>query len=662
MTAFAKFSQAVHAASAKMASFELYQSGVDKDAFYAAYLAAFPAGTNEIFRARTEHDCSCCRNFIKNLGTAVAISKGELVTVWDDYQSFEYPYNEVAQELAMLLRTYAVTGVYRTKEVSYGKEKTFELIDGNSKQWNHFHGLVYPRHRTDNPAADAGELNQTAQVFQRGLDTITGTALIDVIELIQTNSIYRGEEFLAEVLAFQKLQDLYYGEGPSDLFAWEHLAALGSRIRNKAIGTLLVDLSDGMELELAVKAFEKKVAPENYKRSKSLITPAMIKAAVAKLQDLGLEQNIQRRFAKLSDVTVNNVLWVDRAIKDQSEGGLLTRALMGSTQVKPVGKDVKALEIDAKTFMDTILPSANTMEVLVKNSMTGNFVSLTAPAHENEQKLFKWDNEFAWSYNGSVTDSIKEKVKRAGGNTNAKLRVSLAWFNSDDLDIYADCPDGHIYFGRKQGILDIDMNAGYSVNSTDPVENLSWANPRDGLYTIGVNQYNQRGTVNPGYVLEVENNGTVTQFSMNSGAKGRTDCLELEVKNGAVVSVIAVNKALVGKGIEQNVWGVMTEQFVKVETVMYSPNCWDDKVLGNKHLFMMLEGCKNPEPTRGIYNEFLTNDLLEHRKVFEVLGAQTMCQPTDDQLSGVGFSSTRKDLVTIRVNNTKGTAVFNVQF
>lgn len=33
-----------------------------------------PAGTNPIFRERTEHDCSCCRNFVKNLGNVVAKS------------------------------------------------------------------------------------------------------------------------------------------------------------------------------------------------------------------------------------------------------------------------------------------------------------------------------------------------------------------------------------------------------------------------------------------------------------------------------------------------------------------------------------------------------------------------------------------------------------
>ena len=55
---------------------------------------------------------------------------------------------------------------------------------------------------------------------------------------------------------------------------------MAGRIRNTAIGTLLTDLSDGTPLEIAVKAFEAKVAPTNYKRTTALITPGMVKEAM----------------------------------------------------------------------------------------------------------------------------------------------------------------------------------------------------------------------------------------------------------------------------------------------------------------------------------------------------------------------------------------------
>jgi hypothetical protein len=83
---------------------------------------------------------------------------------------------------------------------------------------------------------------------------------------------------------------------------------------------------------------------------------------------------------------------------------------------------------------------------------------------------------------------------------------------------------------------------------------------------------------------------------------------------------------------------------------MLSPNYWDEQTSGNKHYFFMLEGCKNPSAVRGFYNEFLSNSLTPHRKVFEVLSAAMKCEPTDNQLSGVGFSSTLKNNLHVKVD------------
>jgi hypothetical protein len=76
----------------------------------------------------------------------------------------------------------------------------------------------------------------------------------------------------------------------------------------------------------------------------------------------------------------------------------------------------------------------------------------------------------------------------------------------------------------------------------------------------------------------------------------------------------------------------------------------------------MLEGCHNNEPARGIYNEFLHSSLERHRKVFEVLGDKTKCQPGHKQLSGVGFSSTRGDTMVVRVAGQNINKLYNVRF
>ena len=52
-----------------------------------------------------------------------------------------------------------------------------------------------------------------------------------------------------------------------------------ARFRNTVIGTLVQDLSAGVDLEVAVKSYETKVAPQNYKRPTALITKAMVESA-----------------------------------------------------------------------------------------------------------------------------------------------------------------------------------------------------------------------------------------------------------------------------------------------------------------------------------------------------------------------------------------------
>lgn len=661
MSDFTKFSQAVHARYSVIAQHELFTVNLSGDELYAAYLAAFPEGTNPIYRERTEHDCSCCRNFIKNLGGVVAIQNGEVLTVWDGVVT-EYPYDVVSAAMSELVKNAQIAGLFRTKEMKYGAQVTYELIEGQSKAWNHFHGVITSKHYHKTPGQACGDFNTAAAVFKRGLTELNSGAFDTVIDLIVGNALYRGEEHLPALNAFQAVQSQYLAlttERQRELFVWENASKPVARFRNTVIGTLIQDLSEGKDLEAAVKSFETKVAPTNYKRTTALITPGMVKEAMKTINELGLESALERRFATIHDISINNVLWVDNDAKGQMKGGIEGLLMQAAKPKKTAKSGQQTMGIE--DFMADVVPKAKGMAVLFKGHHQANLMSLTAPVHADAAQLFKWANGFGWSYNGNVTDSIKDKVKRAGGNTDAKLRVSLGWFNKDDLDIHASCPDGHIYFGNKSGILDVDMNAWGPSSETEPVENLSWTRPKNGTYRITVNQYNQRTTVRPGCVLELECNGAIHQFKHERGMTGQTEAIEFVYKDGSITSLTVFN-GFEGGGISQEKWNLHTEQYAKVSTLMFSPNHWDDQAVGNKHWFFILEGCRNDELTRGIYNEYLKGDLDKHRKVFEVLGSKTMCQPAAEQLSGLGFSSTRAETLDVQVTFEDGTRNITIQF
>lgn len=667
MPNFVKFAQAVEKRFQEMSKKELFVSAGIADLVWETYLSSFPEGTNPIYKVRPTYECNCCRNFIKNIGGVVNITNGKASTIWN-IKDLEYPFNVVAEKLNEFVLSFKVDSIFRKSEPKYGAEFSRQLDPETQKviNWNHFFGHVNAKHylSKDDIGTKLGEINTTIQLFQRGLTELKLEALDTVYDLIKSNALYRGEEHLESVRSFRENLIAYnkLSAPKKKLYALENHSFRFARFRNSVIGTLVQDLSDSVDLDKAVKSFETKVAPANYKRPTALITPGMIKQAMKTIEDLNLEPALHRRYAKLSDVSVNNVLWVDNDNKPLMKDGL-EGLLMGAVKEKSIAKPNHIEEITIDEFME-LIKNAQSINMRVGNEHLANFVSITAPETKNTGKLFKWNNDFAWSYDGDVADSIKEKVKRAGGNVEAKLRFSLAWFNYDDLDIHVTEPSGnHIYYSMKcgkYGALDVDMNAG-GRSSREPVENISFNMTEDGVYKVVVNQFNKRENKDYGFVVEVASTNGVTQYSYKKPVSGNVLVGDFKVKNGSIVSE-TLGPDILGEGIPTEKWGIKTENYVKVQTLMLSPNYWDDNKVGNKHWFFILEGIMNNAPTRGIYNEFLSPELEKHRKVFEVLGDKTKCPMATEQLSGLGFSSTRKDKVQVCVNTKNAQKHYNVNF
>ncbi len=655
---------------------------VEGDVLYEKYLAAFPEGTNPIFKKKTEHDCSCCKQFIRRAGCVVAIRDGHVHTIWGEAANrAPAPYNVVAAALRDVVKAAAVKDLFRVSanEGSFGAAQTRSMDTEAHKvlTWNHFHTGDIPRnYRVASPDQVRGDYRTTVQVFERGLVELTPDAVETVLSLITSNALYRGEEHKNAVVQFQKAQREYLAAKNKNLFVWANAGNSAARFRNTVIGTLVQDLSEGKDLEHAVKSFETKVAPTNYKRTTALITPGMVKKAMETIESLGLESALERRFAVIGDISVNDVKWVDGAVKPLMKGGIGDVLMQHATSAKKVTEDPRAEDISLDDFMKRILPETTSLEILFKNEFVGNLVSLTAPVHPEPKQLFRWNNDFAWSYGGNVADSIKDRVKKAGGKVDgAALRVSLSWFNYDDLDLHIHEPPGrgaaaaycHIHFRNKRGwtggTLDVDMNAGHG-QTRDAVENIVWSKaPPDGPYKVVVNNFAQRETSNPGFVVEMECGGKLTHFTYNKAVRNQQDIAvaTLYVKNGAVEKIEVCDPGITAGNITQDKWGLKTEQYVKVSAVTLSPNFWGENAVGNKHTFFLLDGAKNDEATRGFYNEFLHPRLEPHRKVFEVIGDKTKCRPTDGQLSGLGFSSTKKESFIVRAQQGKKRRVFNVQ-
>jgi hypothetical protein len=508
-------------------------------------------------------------------------------------------------------------------------------------------------------ATKRGLVRTNKETLFRSLDEIELDAAQTILELIGQNSIYRGKEYKSLLETFVSLKKAFDKAEDKDLFCWIESAKLGgvSNIRGTAIGTLLVDLSAGEELESSVLSFEAIMAPVNYKRPTALVSKRQIEQAQQTIQDLGMMESLGRRYAVAEDLTINNVLFADRSAKKAMNvfDELISAASTANPKVL-----AKVEEVSIADFLNNIVPTATSMEVLMENRLTNKLVSLIAPVTDSAPGLFKWKSGFSWSYNGEVTDSIKERVKAAGGKVEGELRVSLSWHNGDDLDLHMYEPSGdHLYFGnrtrqsRNGGQLDVDMNAGGPTNPVDPVENIIYQKGRSlvkGKYRVVVNNFAKRDHTNPqGFEVEIEYKGELYNFAQktNPANGGNCEVIEFDIDAAGKLNVV---KSIGHTKASKEVWGVTTEQFQKVSLLLNSPNHWDGEETGNKHVFFILEGCKNPDQTRGFYNEYLKDELArDHRKVFEILGSKMRVEASDNQLSGLGFSSTDRSEVYVKV-------------
>lgn len=631
----------------------LFYITINRDRIWEEYLDGFDDPIE-----KQEHNCNCCKSFLRQYAGIVAIQDNKVVSIWDGINP-PAEFEKAIKNLRKYVHSQPITDVFVNDFASCGTDHNFDVK--REVTWNHFH-IVVPQKfvvRKDQADTIRGDKRTTKEVMKRSLDELTIDTTETVLDLIAQGSLYRGNEHKGILEEFLKLQKQYatIPSGLKDNFCWIKSTEISqslARIRNTALGTLLIDLSEGMELDAAVTRFEKVMAPTNYKRPTALITPKMVEDAKQKLNDMGLMPSLERRYANETDLSLENVWFTDRSSEatadvfaDMAKGVLVNPRTLSKVE-----------EITIEDFLTKIVPSSKSIQILLENTHMNNMVSLLTSKDKNAKSLFKWDNNFSWSYTGGITDSIKERVKAAGGNVEGELRVSLSWSNFDDLDLHVVEPNGNsinfnsFKFPRKApstGVLDVDMNAG-SGTSRNPVENIVWTDKsrmQNGKYKVVVHNFAQRERTDIGFAVQIECMGEIFDFGFNSNPRNNEfqTIVEFDYDKAKGITFKGETKSNV---ISKEKWNLKTNQFHKVTKIMLSPNHWT-KPVGNKHYLFFLEGCVSDESPRPFFNEFLKQEFDENRKVFEIMGSKIKIEHTPNQLSGVGFSDTRENSFFVKI-------------
>lgn len=700
-----KFNKEIQKHFEKMCkSGKLFRVNMSGQQIWDLYLKSFPEGEDPVFRdpQSSTHNCNHCNNFIRRYGNIVAIDKNKIVSLFDIKAEDEF--TEVAKALSKAIKSSKVSEVFfetfnelnnlpyekcsmsnpvfrlgidkNVKRYTQAEAELYGVVKPNeTKVFNHMHidlPVSYVNNSGKSIEAIMGEYRDAKNVFQRAMEEISIDTLLLVKDLIIQDSLLDGQTHLFKIEQMIPLKKEYdeLPKGERDNWCWVTSFNFPlAKFRNELMGTLCSELSSGEELNKACESWNKRVDPVNYMKASAPITKRQIEEAREFVESNGYAESFNRRMATIDDIKASEIQHINvgdgKVAKDVSifDG---VKASKPSQHKRNEFDGVEEVSIDK--FMKDILPSCTSVEAFLLNSHEGNLVSMTTANIPESKPIFKWPNNYSWTFNGNLAgkSQIKSAVASKGGNVNGILRFSIMWAEGDvsdnsDLDAWAQEPTG-TSIGYDQGYrkdngnrktpssgqLDVDITNPAGYNHKNIVENIVWddaSKMKNGVYRFWVNQFSDRGS--KGFRAEIEFNGEIYSYEYDRRVSGNVQVAKVTLKDGNFTIEHALPETAVSS---KEYYGLATNEFHKVNLVCLSPNHWEGSSVGNKHFFFMLDGCRSPHSIRAFHNENLISELLAHRKVMEVLGATAPVESTDKQLSGLGFNATVRDELIVKLS------------
>ena len=556
---------------------KLFRCNLSGKQIWELYLASFDQ--DPIFRdpESTVHNCNLCKNFIHHYGNIVAIDinynimtlfdfigEGEFAPVvtnlsnaiklskikdvffetFNELNSLNY---EVCKKSNSLFRLGTAKNVKRyTKEEAekFGVVKPNDIVT-----FNHMY-LDVPKEFVDQSGSSVetimGEYRSANEVFERAMKEISIDTLYLVRDLINQGSLLDGQTHLYKIENIIP-KKLIYDELPLKEkvnFCWYTSYKLPfAKFRNELIGVLCVELSEGKELNEACKSWNKRVDPANYMKAIAPITKRQIEEAQKFVEENEYAYSFDRRLATIDDIKVSEILH-----SNVGDGSLKSVSIFDS--VKSTSTRHKRSEFDGieevsiDKFMKHILPECTSVEAYLLNTHEGNMVSLTTAKIKESKPIFKWSNNYSWTFNGNLAgkSQLREAVSAKGGRVDGVFRFSHSWNelepNQSLMDLHVFMPGNihrkddvcHETYGsgrrvgwncrsdyQSGGIQDVDYTSPAPIGYI-PVENITFPNlPNmpEGKYICKVHYWSFRISGGKGN-CEIEFVGELYQYEYPS--------------------------------------------------------------------------------------------------------------------------------------------------
>lgn len=351
--------------------------------------------------ARQHYNCRTCRNFVNRYGGLVRITDdGELEPVmWKYAPSFFKP---AVDAVCNAVKNSRITSVFITSERRLGTPKT--------GYWTHI-SVDVPKfmifnNRLLNSYQKSAEKLEDFKMLQNAVNEYSIKTVESAVNLLRSDSMYRGEKILGIAEWFLEVIKITKGNPKRPNILWKRVATAPAgfcHISASMIGTLLDDISDGMDLESVQNRFNAKMNPLKYQRPQVAPTAGNVERAEKIVSELGLENSLKRRFARLDEI---ETIWRPAG---------KTYTLVTSTTPSAVFTDIKTKEsysskrdraytpqttMTWSKFQRTVLPVAKKIELDVCIGLN-TYAAIVTAEDPNSPPIVRWDTEehrnpFSW--------------------------------------------------------------------------------------------------------------------------------------------------------------------------------------------------------------------------------------------------------------------------